>query len=506
VVIDYGSGRDLMLALLPELVLTAWSLLVLLVVAWRHETPADARRAGWLTLIGLGLTAAAVVWLWLAKPTPLGIAHMVSVDSFRFAADLVLLAGGALTVLLSLDYLDREQLAIPEFYVLIQYAMLGMLFLAAAADLLIVFLGIELLSISVYVLTAFSRKSPASAEAGFKYFLLGAFASGFLVYGIALIFGATGTTNLTLIRFQLNALQLGANLFMVIGALFVLVGLAFKVAAVPFHMWAPDAYDGAPTPVTAFMAAAVKAAAFVALLRIALDAAGHEVLGWMSVAWWIAVASMAVGNLVALAQRTLKRMLAYSSIAHAGYLLVAVVPGTREGAGAVLFYLAAYTLMTLAAFSVVIAAGRDGERALTIDDLAGLHKQRPWLAFGMAIAMLSLLGFPGTAGFIGKWFILQSALRGGHALLATIMVLTTVVSAGYYLPVIMAMYMKPAIAESAHESTILPPAARAALAITTALTLTLGFWPNPALGVARDSARSVATTSAPPEPPPTLGS
>ena len=504
-VIDYGNWRDLMVALLPELVLTAWSLVVLLVVAWRHQTPADARRAGWLTLVGFGLTAAAVVWLWQARPAPLAIAHMIAVDRFRLAADLVLLAGGALTVLLSLDYLEREQLAIPEFYVLLQYAMLGMLFLAAAADLLIIFLGIELLSISAYVLTAFSRKSAASAEAGFKYFLLGAFASGFLVYGIALIFGATGTTNLTLIRFQLETLQLGANLFMVIGALFVLVGLAFKVAAVPFHMWAPDAYDGAPTPVTAFMAAAVKAAAFVALLRMALDAAGHQVAGWPNVVWGIAVGSMVVGNLVALAQRTLKRMLAYSSIAHAGYLLVAVVPGTQQGAGAALFYLGAYTLMTLAAFAVVIAAGRDGERAVTFEDLAGLHRRRPWLALGMAIAMLSLLGFPGTAGFIGKWYILQTAIDGGHALLATLLVLTTVVSAGYYLPVIMAMYMKPEPNASAHVTTSLPPAGRVALGVTTLLTITIGIWPGPALGVARDSARTVAATSVPPEPPPGPG-
>lgn len=504
-VVDYGNWRDLTIVLLPELVLTAWSLFVLLVVAWRHETVADARRAGWLTLIGFGLTAAAVLWLWRLRPAPQAIAHMISVDAFRFAADLILLAGGALTVLLALDYLEREGLAIPEFYVLLQYAMLGMLFLAGAADLLILFLGIELLSIAAYVLTAFSRASPASAEAGFKYFLLGAFASGFLVYGIALVFGATGTTNLALIRFQLETVGLSANLFMVIGALFVLVGLGFKVAAVPFHMWAPDAYDGAPTPVTGFMAAAVKAAAFVALVRVALDGAGHEVSGWSNGVLGIAVASMVFGNLVALAQRTLKRMLAYSSVAHAGYLLAAVVPGTEQGAGAVLFYLAAYTLMTLAAFAVVIAVGREGERAVTFDDLAGLHQRRPWLAFAMAIAMLSLLGFPGTAGFIGKWYILQSVISGGHAGLATILVLTTVVSAGYYLPVIMAMYMRPQRDDSAHDATRLAPPARVALTIATVLTLSLGVWPGPALGVARDSARTIAATSVSPEPPPPGG-
>ncbi len=500
-ILDFANWGHVTLALLPELVLTGWSLVVLLVVAWRHETPADARLAGWLTLLGFVLTAAAVLWLWQSNPTTLGIAQMITVDGFRFAADLVLLSGGALTVLLSLDYLEREQIGVPEFYILLHYAMIGMLFLAGAADLLIVFLGIELLSISVYVLTAFSRRSAASAEAGFKYFLLGAFASGFLVYGIALVFGATGTTNLTLIRFQLETLDLQTNLLMVVGALFVLVGLAFKIAAVPFHMWAPDAYDGAPTPVTAFMAAAVKAAAFVALLRITLDAASHQVVGWSEVSWWLAVATMVVGNLVALAQRTLKRMLAYSSIAHAGYLLTAVVPSTQQGAGAVLFYLGAYTLMTVAAFAIVIAAGRDGERDLRIDDLAGLRQRRPWLAFAMAVAMLALLGFPGTAGFIGKWYILQTAVGSGHALLATILVLTTVVSAGYYLPVIMAMYMRAPADESAHTDTRLPAAGRTALAIATALTLVLGVWPGPALEVTRDTASTIAETSVVPPPP-----
>src|SRR5256712_8473788 len=291
--------------------------------------------------------------------------------------------------------------------------LLGMMLMVGGEDLMVVFLGLELMSVAVYALAGINRHSPAAAEAALKYFLLGAFASGFLLYGIALVYGATATTNLSQIGAQVRTLGLNDSPMLLIGLGLLLVGFGFKVAAVPFHMWAPDVYDGSPTPVTGYMATAVKAAAFAALLRVLGEAFGG-VPAWHQIVWWLAVATMVVGNLVALAQRTMKRMLAYSSIAHAGYLLVAVATGTSAGSAAFIFYLVAYTLTTLAAFALLAAKGRDGERDVRIDDLAGLGTPRPWLAFAFAVCMLSLLGFPGTAGFIGKWYILVAATAAGQ--------------------------------------------------------------------------------------------
>jgi NADH-quinone oxidoreductase subunit N len=355
----------------------------------------------------------------------------------------------------------------------------------------VVFLGLELMSVSVYVLAGIRRRSAASAEAALKYFLLGAFASGFLLYGIALVYGATGTTNLEAIAIQLSDARVVGQPMLGIGVALLLVGFGFKVSAVPFHMWAPDVYDGAPTPVTAYMAAAVKAAGFAALVRVAFTAFGESSATWQMIVWWLAVLTMAVGNLVALAQRRLKRMLAYSSIAHAGYLLVAVAAASTAGAGAFLFYALAYTLMTVGAFAVLAAAGRDGESDVLVDDFDGLAERRPWLAAAMTVFLLSLLGFPGTAGFIGKWLILTSVVDAGHASLAVALVLASVVSAGYYLPVVMAMYMKPAQGPEVADRATLAGGARAVVAAAVVALLLLGVWPNRALDVARASAREL---------------
>jgi len=270
------------------------------------------------------------------------------------------------------------------------------------------------------------------------------------------------------------------------------VGFGFKVSAVPFHMWAPDVYDGAPTPVTAYMAAAVKAAGFAALVRVALTALGDATAAWQTTVWWLAVLTMVVGNLVALAQRRLKRMLAYSSIAHAGYLLVAVAAATTQGGSAFLFYAFAYTLMTVGAFAVLAAVGRDGESDLLIDDFNGLAERRPWLSFALAVFMLSLLGFPGTAGFIGKWLILAAAVDAGQATLAVMVVGASVLSAGYYLPVIMAMYMKPSEQAEVAEGARLARGGRLVVAAAAVVLLLFGVWPNRALDVARDSGRQLA--------------
>jgi NADH-quinone oxidoreductase subunit N len=370
-----------------------------------------------------------------------------------------------------------------------------MLFLSGAEDLIVLFLGLEVMSVAVYVLAGYNRANPSSAEAALKYFLIGAFASGFLLYGIALVYGATGTTNLSLIGAQLAGGEL--SIMAALGLGLLLIGFGFKVAAVPFHMWAPDVYDGAPTPVTAFMATGVKAAAFAALVRVLLEGFPTADVLWQPVIAGLAIASMIVGNLVALAQRSLKRMLAYSSIAHAGYLLVAVWPGSRLGAGAVLLYLAAYGLTTLASFGFLAALGRGGERNVTYDDIAGLAASRPWVALGLGICMLSLLGFPGTFGFIGKWYIISAVIAEGQIILPVVLVLTSVISAGYYLPVIMAMYMKAPSSEEVHSGVRLSPAAAGAIAVSVVAIVLFGFWPRGALDAAVGSAATLTQTGTP---------
>ena len=489
--IDMGTPAGVTLALLPEIVLSAWSLVVLLVVAWRHDTDADARLAGWLSFVGLVAAGAAQLWLHLAGAAPAGLPQMVALDTFRFAGNGVILLMAAVTVLLSLAYLERERIAIPEYYPLILMATAGMMFLAGAEDLIVVFLGLEVMSVAVYVLAGFARRSIFSAEAALKYFLIGAFASGFLLYGIALVYGATGNTNLTLIGAQLGAGA--APLIGKIGLGLLLIGFAFKVAAVPFHMWAPDVYDGSPTPVAGLMATGVKAAAFIALTRVLMEAFPSFASLWQPVIAVLAIATMVVGNLIALNQRNIKRMLAYSSVAHAGYLLTAVWAGSRFSAGSVLLYLLAYGLTTLAAFGILASLGEGGERTVTNDDIAGLGSRRPWAALGLSICMLSLLGFPGTFGFIGKWYILQSAIMQRQVILPVVLVLTSVVSAGYYLPVIMAMYMKPARGESELAArSRLGRYASIAVAASVAAVILFGLWPAPAInGVLRSGASLV---------------
>jgi NADH-quinone oxidoreductase subunit N len=488
--LDLTTPAGVTLALIPELVLAAWILLLMLVVAWRHRDAADQRRVGVLAALALVSTALATAWLWAQRPVPVGLPVMIGLDAFRYATILIFVLAALLTVVLSLGYVQRERIRTPEYYLLILLATLGMMFMAGGIDLIVVFLGLELMSVSVYVLAGANRRSVFAAEAALKYFLLGAFASGFFLYGIALTYGATGTTNLLLIHARIAGLGLQTNLMAVAGVGLLLIGFAFKVAAVPFHMWTPDVYDGSPTPITGFMATAVKAAGFAALVRVLQQGFGGMAV-WHAAVWWLAVITMVAGNLIALYQRQLKRMLAYSSIGHAGYLLVAVASGSALGGAAFLFYATAYTLMTVGAFAVLAAAGRDGERDLLIDDLSGLATRRPWVAAAMAVFMLSLLGFPGTAGFMGKWYILSAAIDAHQRLLAVILVGASVVSAGYYLPPVMAMYMRPAPSPQAHDGTSLTRGARWAVAVTAVALLLFGFWPNRMLDVARQGGESL---------------
>lgn len=486
--LDLRTPSGVTLALLPEIVVTIAALVVLLAAAWRHQTGADSRRAGWLALAGVvaGLAALGA----LLGATPAGAPHMVALDDYRVASSLLILLASGAAILLSIDYLEREGLVAPEYYALLLMATAGMMFLAGADDLMVLFLGLEVMSVPVYVLAGFDRRNVFSAEAALKYFLVGAFASAFLLYGVALLYGATGATSLTVIGERLAGA--GPSALASLGAGLVIVGLGFKVASVPFHMWAPDVYDGAPTPVTTYMATGVKAAAFLAMVRVLLVGLPELKDAWQPIVGALAVASMVVGNLVALAQRSLKRMLAYSSIAHAGYLLAAVWAGSRAGASATLLYLAAYVLTTIVAFGVLAVLGRGGEREVTLHSVAGLGRRRPWLAFALAVAMFSLFGFPGTFGFIGKYVILQAVIAEHHRLLAVILVITSLVSAGYYLPVVRALYMSEPGPATAGEGALLPPPARAAVAVAVAALLLFGVWPHLAMNGAAASAEAFA--------------
>jgi NADH-quinone oxidoreductase subunit N len=493
--IDLGSPLGVAIALLPEILLSTWALIGLLVVSWRHQTDQDSRLAGWLGLVGLLVSGAALAALWIGGATPEGLPQMVALDPFRYGASAIALLAAAGTILISLGYMERERLIAPEYYPLVLLATAGMMFLAGAEDLIVLFLGLEVMSVAVYVLAGYNRTDPFSSEAALKYFLIGAFASGFLLYGIALVYGTAGTTNLSLIGAQLAGRPL--PLMAALGLGLLLIGMAFKISAVPFHMWAPDVYDGSPTPVSGLMATGVKAAAFAALVRLLMESFPSAAGLWQPVVAALAIASMAVGNLVALAQRSLKRMLAYSSIAHAGYMLVAVWAGTQRGAGAVLLYLLAYGLTTLASFGFLTALGRGGERDVSYDDIAGLAATRPAIAFGLSVCMLSLLGFPGTVGFIGKWYILTATVAEGQMILPVILVLTSVLSAGYYLPVIMAMYMRPSPSADRHAGVALSSTAAAAIGLSVAAVLLFGLWPGGLLELAGGSARTLTQTAVP---------
>ncbi len=491
--LDLLTPSGLMVAMLPELVVTLAAVIVLLINAWRHQTAADSRFAGMVSLAGLVAALAVLGALWRGGAAPLGAPNMIALDGYRFGAQLLILGASIGTVLLSLDYLERESLIAPEYYSLLLMATSGMMFLAGAEDLIVLFLGLEVMSVPVYVLAAFNRKSAVSAEAGLKYFLVGALASAFLLYGIALTYGATGSTALTVVGQRIAAQGIGT--MSGLGLALMLIGLGFKVASVPFHMWAPDVYDGAPTPVTAYMATGVKAAGFLALVRVLMVGFGSAVDTWQPIIGVLAAASMILGNLVALAQRSIKRMLAYSSVAHAGYLLAAVWSGSQAGASATMLYLAAYVLTTLATFGILAVLGRGGERDVTLDSIAGLAQRRPAIAAALTICMFSLLGFPGTFGFIGKWAILSSITAEHHQFLAVVLVLTSLVSAGYYLPVIRSLYMRPPLNAEIHDGVILPGAARLTVALGVILLLVLGILPRLAIDRADSGARSFAGTA-----------
>lgn len=467
-----NSFHDI-LAIGPISIVTVFALAVLTVEALRKQSDA---LTFWLSLIGLLLAALAAV----ASVPQSGTAFsgMVTTGGFAGFFSTLFSVAGFLSILLARSSLSKEGMEHGEFYAMMLFGVIGMMLMASSADLVVLFLGLELMSVSFYVLAGFARRRVSSNEAALKYFLLGAFATGFLLYGIALIYGSAGTTNLAAIG--VCAPTMPGNTVLLIGFGLLFIGLAFKIAAVPFHMWVPDVYEGAPTTVTAFMSTAGKAAAFASLLLVFTPALIHTALPLREVLAAIAALSMVVGNVIALSQVSIKRMLAYSSIAHAGYMLTGIVAGNAAGSNGLLFYLAAYTVMNVGAFGVLsILESPDGQN-LTFDDYAGLAGRRPLLAGVMALFMFSLTGIPPFAGFFGKYYVFAGAVEAGYTWLAIVGVLMSAVSAYYYLRLVVLMYFK----DQASAMGIVPSKlGMAALLICALAVLEFGILPSTILNL-----------------------
>lgn len=469
-----------LLPLLPFLILVGSGLALMLldlVLAGRD------RLIGWLSVIVYVTALVQTVLLWggeWAIFTPRDGQPMLLVDNFSNFLNGIFLLTGALSVLLSVNYLDRVNLQRGEFYYLMMFSISGMMLMGMANDLILVFLALELLSIPLYVLSGFARPDAASEESAMKYFLLGAFSSGFLVFGIALVYGATASTALPAV---LEGLQSGQTLGAA-GVALILVGFAFKVAAVPFHMWTPDVYEGAPTAVTAFMSVGAKVGGFAAMLRVFISALPELGPTWVPAVAAIAALTMIVGNVVALAQQNVKRMLAYSSIAHAGYILIAVAAAidSPDAVPAGLFYMLAYLFTNLGAFAVVIAAERRQGEGLQLDDYKGLARRSPVLALALAYFMLSLTGVPPTGGFTGKFFLFRSAVEADLLWLAIVGVVTSVISGYFYLRLVYLSFMYDGEGE-----VVAPPALNAVVGLTALATLVLGLLPSPWLEAARQA-------------------
>jgi NADH-quinone oxidoreductase subunit N len=464
--------------ILPIIVVVVWSILLMVADLW---IPKD-RKGITALLAAFGLAVALGFTIAQTGVVASGMSGMVVVDGFSVSMDLIFLISGLAAIALAYDYLRRMGIERGEYYNLLLFSISGMMLMASAHDLIIVFLALELLSIPLYILAGFARPKVESEESSLKYFLLGSFSSGFVLYGIALVYGATANTNLIGISRAVTAGTANLTLFLA-GAALVLVGFGFKVAAVPFHRWAPDVYQGAPSPVSGFMSVAVKAAGFAALLRVFITAFGGLALSLTPVLYGLAALTMIAGNVLAIAQTNLKRLLAYSSIANAGYLLMAFVP---YGNGAVLsdsvasalFFLVGYGLTSIGAWAVVIALEQASGKGLELDDLSGLAHKSPWLALAMLVFMLSFTGVPLTLGFWGKFYLFRTAVEGGYISLAVIGLVTSIISAYYYLRVVVLMYMRPGEPRATEDLWV-----RFTAILTAVAVVVFGFIPGPLLAM-----------------------
>ena len=423
--------------LMPELVI---ALTLIIVLVFDLFDAISKTVLGWMTIVGAGIALWVSIQMHQAGTVGTQFNEMFKVDSFSLFFNIIFLVSTILVALISMSYLDRGDRKQGPYYLLILLATLGMMLMAAGNELIIVFLGLELMSLSLYVLAGFFRDSPASSEAGMKYLLLGAFASAFFLYGIALIYGGAGTTSIPAIAEAITAEN--KSPLLLAGMFLLVVGFGFKVAIVPFHQWAPDVYEGAPTTIAAFISAGPKAAGFAAFLRIFMEALPNLQVEWSGVLILLAMLTMTVGNVIAIAQTNIKRMLAYSSIAHAGYVLIGLAAANDDGISSVMFYLLIYCVMNIGAFGAVILAKTEDGESLMISDYAGLGTRKPLLAMFMTVMLLSLAGFPPTAGFFGKFYIFKSAVGAGHIWLVIIGAINTAISAFYYLRVVVTMYMR----------------------------------------------------------------
>lgn len=465
----------------------------LVVMLWEAVArPADKRVLMGFTLATLGAALGLVFTVHEPHPTP-GFGGMVSFDDWSIFFNVVFLTSGLLSVLISHDYLERIGVRIGEYYALSLFGVFGMMLMGMGADLMLLFVALEVMSISFYVLSALKRTDLRSVESGFKYFIMGSFASGLLLYGVSFVYGATGTTRLAGIA---QAIEAGAGgPLLAVGTALILAGFCFKIAAVPFHMWTPDVYEGAPTSVTGFMATGVKAASFAAMARVLFVAFLDLKQDWTLALWLVAAATMLLGNIVALVQDDLKRMLAYSSIAHAGYLLMALVavdPAGVDGNGQVsglLFYLLAYTFMNLGAFAVLTLMAGEGRDLTQIRNLAGLARRHPGLAAGLSLCLLSLAGIPPTMGFVGKFYLFAAAVKADYVALAVVGALSGAIGVYYYLRPIVVMYMHD---EEEPMTLQASPAAVGALVLASAAILAFGLFPSQVLAMAREGVLALA--------------
>jgi len=467
--------------ILPEIVLSIFGLVIMALDPFIDQD----RDQKILGAIGLAGTIVALISTWVMAQSP-GFAfwNMVRVDGFSVFFHVLVIAIAIVLILTSYEYLAVQKLRAGEYYGLILFGLVGMCLMSSAVELVLIFIALEISSISTYILAGFRRRSATSSESSLKYFLLGSFATAFFLYGVALMFGAAGSTNIGEISAVLSSEQVPMLAYVAMALMFV--GLGFKVAAAPFHVWTPDVYEGAPAPVVGFMSTAPKAAAFAVLLRILFEA---NAPGRFWFIWISAVLSMTLGNVAALVQDNVKRLLAYSSIAHAGYMLVAFAAIPELGTSAVMFYAAAYAAMNVGAFAVVSHFANSGERYVTVKDYAGLGRRSPVLAGALALFLISLIGIPITGGFFAKFYVFRAAMQSNLVGLTIIGVINSAVGAYYYLKLIVMMYMR----EATEEVPVLPiPASlAAALAITLAATIYLGVAPDPVLGYAQRSAKQM---------------
>ncbi len=471
-------------AILPQIIIALTLFISAMLDAF---TSAKKWPVGIITLLGIGTGIGSAIYLWGNKIV--SFSQMVALDEFSLFLFITVMIAGFITVLVSLKYVDDIESDSGHFYLLLLSSLLGMMFLISATNLIIIVLGLELMSLSIYPLVGFTRDRQISLEGAMKYLVLGAFATAFMLYGIALIYSVLGTMDLYTITRVLSTTQnLTTNIVMMAGVAFILIGFSFKVALVPFHAWTPDAYQGAPAPITGFMAAAVKAASFAAIIKVLIIVLSSYHVPVSEALWWLSAVTMFTGNIIAVMQKNVKRMLAYSSIAHAGYVVVGLVSGTAYGMSSALFYLISYTFTITGSFAIITYLEKNDGTGSELSDFSGLAKDHPFLSIVMTVFMLSLAGIPPTAGFMAKFYVFSAAIKSGYIGLAIFGILTSVISLYYYLRIVYAMYF-----EEAEVQTNVPVPVGISAGVIIALwgVIQLGILPSDIMSFAMQSIQSM---------------